>query len=71
MITDRTLLFFDPMFGDPEPLDWQVYHLTPLRHFGWLGAQILLAVLTAFDGMKKHPLQQAYDSVAKYLQTLG
>lgn len=30
MATDRTLLFFDPMFRDPEPLDWQVDHLTPL-----------------------------------------
>jgi hypothetical protein len=48
------LFFFDPMFGDPEPFCRQVHHLTPLWHFRWLLTQILLAVLTALDGMNEH-----------------
>src|SRR5260221_2156780 len=54
METHRALLFFDPMFGDPEPLDWQIHHLTPLGQCCWLAAQILLAVLAACDRMNEH-----------------
>ena len=46
-----TLLFFHTMFGDPESFGWQVHHLTPLWHGGFLGAQVVLAALTAFNGM--------------------
>src|SRR6266702_4653344 len=46
-----TLLFFHPMFRDPEPFGWQVHHLTPLWHGGFLLAQVVLAALTACNGM--------------------
>src|SRR5260221_3638681 len=52
--TDRTLFFFRPMFGDPESHVWQIDHLTPLWHGGFLGTQILLAVFAAEDGMNEH-----------------
>ena len=51
MGTDRTLLFFHPMFGDPEPLDGQIHDLTPLWHCGWVLTQVVLAVLAPFNGM--------------------
>src|SRR5258707_14499794 len=54
MGTERTLLFFDPMFGDPKPLDWQVHDLTPLWHCCWLRTQILLAVFTVLDFMDEN-----------------
>src|SRR5258706_9661922 len=46
-----TLLFFHTMFRDPEPFGWQVHHLTPFWHVCCLGAQVVLAALTAFNGM--------------------
>src|SRR5260370_35335167 len=42
------------MFGDPESHVWQIDHLTPLWHAGFLGTQILLAVFAAEDGMNEH-----------------
>jgi hypothetical protein len=48
-----TLLFFHAMFRDPEPLGWQVHHLAPLWHAGFLLTQVVLAALTAFNGMNE------------------
>ena len=53
MVTHRTLFFFHAMFGDPEPLGRQVEHLASLRHGGFLGAQIVLALLAAEDWMNE------------------
>jgi hypothetical protein len=52
--TDRALFFLNAMFGDPEPLDWQIHHLTPLWQCCWLAAQIVLAVLAACDRMNEY-----------------
>jgi hypothetical protein len=54
MRTHGTLFFFDAMLGDSEPLDWQVDHLTPLWEICCLQTQVVVATLTAQDGMKKH-----------------
>ena len=51
METGWALFFFDTMFRDPESLGGQVDHLASLRERGFLGAQVVLAVLTAHDGM--------------------
>src|SRR5436305_11991632 len=48
-----TRLFFHTMFRDPEPFGWQVHHLTPLWHGGFLLTQVVLAALTAFNGMNE------------------
>jgi hypothetical protein len=52
--TDRTLFFLNAMFRDPEPLDGQIDHLASLWQCCGLVAQILLAVLTAFNRMNEH-----------------
>ena len=54
MKASGTLFFFHAMFRDPEPLDRQVDHLTPLWQVCWLGTQIVLAMLAADDGMNEH-----------------
>src|SRR5256714_10284394 len=52
-----TLLFFHTVLGDPELFGWQVHHLTPLWHGGFLLTQIVLAALTAFNGMNEDVLR--------------
>jgi hypothetical protein len=54
MVTPRTLLFFDPMFRDPESLDGEIDHLAPLWHAGLVGTQIMVAMLTALNWMNDH-----------------
>jgi len=53
MVTHRALLFFHPMFRDPESLGRQVDDLTSLWYVCRLGAQIVLAVLTTLDRMNE------------------
>jgi hypothetical protein len=49
-----TLLFFHPMFRDPEPFGRQVDHLPSLRQVCWLGAQVVVAMLAAENWMNEH-----------------
>jgi hypothetical protein len=44
MGTTGALLFFHPMFSDPEPFGRQVDDLASLWQFCWTGAQIVLKV---------------------------
>src|SRR5712691_91669 len=60
MKTPGTLLFFHPMFGDPEPLGRQIDHLASLWHICGLGTQILLAVVAAADRMNEHLIRRLY-----------
>lgn len=46
MQADRTLFLFHLMPGDPEPLDWQVDHLTFLCQSGRGSREIVLATST-------------------------
>jgi len=39
---------------DPEPLERQIYYLTPLWQFRWVSTQVLLTVLTAFDRVNEY-----------------
>ena len=48
------------MFGDPEPLDGQIHHLTSLWQVCWLGTQIVLAVLAAQDRMNEHLIRRLH-----------
>jgi hypothetical protein len=54
MKTGWTRFFFDPMFGHPERLDWEITDVASLWQIRWLVAEVSLAVLTRFDGMQDH-----------------
>ena len=60
METDRTLLFFHAMFGDPEPLGRQIDDLASLWHGGFLGVQIVLTLLAAEDWMNEDLIRALY-----------
>jgi hypothetical protein len=60
MGTHGTLFFFHPMFRDPEPPGRQVDHLASLRHVCRLGAQIVLAMLAAEDGMNQDLIRRLH-----------
>jgi hypothetical protein len=53
MVTDWALLFFHPMFGDPQSLGRQIHHLPSFRDRGFLVTQIMVAILAADDGMNE------------------
>ena len=58
MGTDWALLFFHPMFPDPEPPGRQVDHLASLWYLCRLGTQIVLALFTRDDRMNKHLIRR-------------
>lgn len=58
--TRWTLFFFNPVLRHPEPLHWQVDHLTSLWQPSFPIVEILLTVLALFDWMQDYRVRGFY-----------